>query len=99
MLRHTVLLRIDAADAAVRSERSQRLIAALESLPPHIPQIRALAVNANVIEREGNWDLALVVDVDDADALEVYRSHPEHQKVLTLISEVTSNRCAVDFPV
>ena len=99
MLRHTVLLRIDATDDAVRSERSQRLIAALESLPPSIPEIRALAVNANVVVREGNWDVALVVDVDHAEALEVYRSHPEHQKVLRLISEITSDRCAVDFPV
>lgn len=99
MLRHIVLLQVDATDQQVRAERSRQLIDALEALPPHIPEIRSLSVNANVVERPGNWDLALIVDVDDAEALEVYRGHPEHQKVLKLIAEFASDRCAVDFRV
>ena len=56
-------------------------------------------VGANVVVRPGNWDLALTVDVDDAAALEEYREHPEHQKVLRLINELVADRCAVDFAV
>ncbi|MEO6941957.1 MAG: Dabb family protein, partial [Terrimesophilobacter sp.] len=66
MLRHIVLLRVDATDQNIRSDRSRQLIDALEALPQHITEIRALSVNANVVVRPGNWDLALVVDVDDA---------------------------------
>ena len=99
MLRHMVLLQVDATDQAIRAERSRQLIEVLEALPAHIPEVRALSVKANVVERPGNWDLALVVDVDDAEALEVYRGHPEHQKALTMIAGFASGRCAVDFPV
>lgn len=97
MLRHIVSLRMDADTAEVRDSRAAQLTAALAALPAVIPEIRALSVHDNVVTRPGNWDLALVVDVDDAEALEVYRAHPEHQKVLVLINEIVADRCAVDF--
>lgn len=98
MLRHIVLMKIDADSDEVREAGSARLSAALAALPAHIPEIRALTVSANVVVRPGNWDLALTVDLDDAEALEVYREHPEHQKVVELINELVAERSAVDFP-
>lgn len=97
MLRHVVLMRLDAETDEVRQSRSAQLSAALAALPDLIPEIRSLTVNANVVTRPGNWDLALTVDLDDAADLEVYRQHPEHQKVLALIEEIVADRCAVDF--
>ncbi len=99
MLRHIVLLRMNATSDAEREASIARLTEALTSLPTHIDQIRVLTVGANVVVRPGNWDLALTVDVDDASALEEYRGHPEHQKVLALINELVADRCAVDFVV
>lgn len=99
MLRHVVLFRMKATGGAERAASVARLSGALTALPPHIDQIRALSVGANVLQRPGNWDLALTVDVDDAAALEVYRVHPEHQKVLALVDELAAERCAVDFTV
>lgn len=97
MLRHVVLMRLDAETDEVRQSRSAQLSAALAALPDLIPEIRSLTVNANVVTRPGNWDLALTVDLDDAADLEVYRQHPEHQKVLALIEEIVADRSAVDF--
>ena len=97
MLRHIVSMRIDADTDEVRQLRSAQLSAALAALPAHIPEIRNLTINANVVVRPGNWDLALIVDFDDAEALEVYREHPEHQKVLELINAIAAERAAVDF--
>ncbi len=97
MLRHVVLMRLDAGTDEVREARSARLSAALAALPDLIPEIRSLQVNANVVTRPGNWDLALTVDLDDAADLEVYRQHPEHRKVLALIEEIVADRSAVDF--
>lgn len=99
MLRHVVLMRLDADSDGVRQARSSQLSAALAALPDVIPEIRSLTVNANVVTRPGNWDLALTVDVDDAADLEVYRQHPEHQKVLALIEEIVADRSAVDFTI
>lgn len=97
MLRHIVLMRLDADTDELREARSAQLSAALAALPDLVPEIRSLQVNANVVTRPGNWDLALTVDLDDAADLEVYRRHPEHQKVLALIEEIVADRSAVDF--
>ncbi len=99
MLRHIVLFRMKATADAERASSVERLSGALLALPAHIGEIRALSVGANILERPGNWDLALTVDVDDLDALEVYRLHPEHKKVLALVDELAAERCAVDFTV
>lgn len=99
MLRHIVLMRLEADTEEVRLARSARLSAALAALPDLIPEVRSLTVNANVLSRPGNWDLALTVDVDDAAGLDVYREHPEHRKVLALIEEVVADRSAVDVIV
>jgi hypothetical protein len=90
---------MDAETDAERNARAGRIRDALTALPPHIPQIIRLEVGANSIVRPGNWDLALTVDVADAVALELYRGHPEHQKVLQLINELVADRCAVDFDI
>ncbi len=97
-LRHVVMMKMDAASAHERTEHATRLAAALRALPPHIEQILALEVGVNTLENPGNWDLALTVDVADEHALELYRNHPEHLKVLQLIQELVADRCAVDHP-
>ena len=99
MLRHIVLMRLDAETDEVRLVRSAQLAAALAALPDRIPEIRSLTVNENVLNRPGNWDLALTVDVDDEAGLQVYREHPEHRKVLALIEEIVAERSAVDVIV
>lgn len=97
MLKHIVLMRLDAAEDQERQARSAQLSAALAALPAHIPEIKGLTINGNVVSRPGNWDLALVVDLDDAADLEVYREHPEHQKVTALINRIVAERSAVDI--
>ncbi len=96
MLRHIVLMRLEADTEEQRLARSAQLSGALAALPDLIPQIRSLTVDANVLSGRGNWDLALTVDVDDEAGLEVYREHPEHWKVLALIAEIVADRSAVD---
>jgi len=99
MLRHIVLLRMNATTSAERASSVARISGALAALPAQINQIRDLSVGTNVVDRPGNWDLALTVDLDDAVALEEYREHPEHHKVLELINQLVADRCAVDFTV
>ncbi len=99
ILRHVVLMKMAAGLSEESSKRAALLAAELEALPHHIEQILALSVGMNTIENPGNWDLALTVDVADEDALNVYRTHPEHLKVAQLINEIVAERCAVDFMV
>ncbi|GAA4342647.1 hypothetical protein GCM10023087_02230 [Microbacterium rhizosphaerae] len=60
-----------------------------------VPSIGALSVGPNVID--GNWDVALVADFEDAQALDAYQTHPVHQEVVAYVRSVVSDRVAVDF--
>ena len=99
ILRHVVMMKMVAASAEERTERAVLLAAELEALPSKVDQILALSVGVNTLENPGNWDLVLTVDVADAAALEAYRTHPEHLKVLKLIQQIVADRCAVDYLV
>lgn len=99
MLRHVVLMRMNAATDKGRARQADRLSHALTALPPQIEEIRALSVGLNILENPGNWDVALTVDLDDETSLAAYRRHPEHLKVMELISHLVGERCAVDFAV
>ena len=99
ILRHVVMMKMAAASPEERDERAALLAAELEALPPHIEHILALSVGVNSLESRGNWDLVLTVDVADEAALDAYRTHPEHVKVVELIQQIVADRCAVDFLV
>lgn len=97
MLKHIVSMRMKADNSQDRAAQVEELSAALTGLVGKVEQIRSLAVERNVVERPGNWDLALIVDFDSADDLEIYRAHPDHVKVIELINVLVADRCAVDF--
>jgi Stress responsive A/B Barrel Domain. len=98
-LRHVVTWKIAEVEPALKAEQIARIRSGLEALLPLVPGIRALEVGVNDVSSPGNWDLVLVADYDDADALRRYVEHPEHQKVAGYIRSVVSERSAVDFLV
>lgn len=91
------MMRIAGDSSEQRAERTALLAAELEALPPKIEQIVALSVGVNSLDLPGNWDLVLTVDVADEEALNSYRTHPEHLKVVALMQHGVADRCAVDF--
>lgn len=99
MLRHIVSMKLAGGTADGRAKNAADLTEALNNLVGQVDQIRALTVASNIVARPGNWDLILIVDLDNAVDLELYREHPEHVKVAELIARVVAERCAVDFPV
>ncbi|MBA8815313.1 hypothetical protein FHX48_000365 [Microbacterium halimionae] len=94
-IRHIVAWKLAASDEATRSEHSESVISALTALKGLVPEIQHITVGAGVVE--GNWDLALIVDVADLAALDAYQNHPAHQAVLPLVRSVVSDRVAVDI--
>ena len=99
MIRHIVCWKLTATDADTKSAHADEIARLMNELPALIPEVRALQVGKNTLYPEVNWDVVLVADFDDADALERYASHPEHQRVGTYIGQVRSDRIAVDFEV
>lgn len=98
-LRHVVTWKLAETDAEVRAEQIERIRSGLEALPALVNEIRAFQVGVNALTAGDNFDIVLVSDFDDADALARYVVHPEHQKVAGYIRSVVSGRSAVDFEV
>jgi hypothetical protein len=98
-IRHVVAWKLAAADAATRAEQAAEISRLLHTLPSLVPEIRDLEVGINALELEGNFDVVLIADFDDEDALQRYGAHPEHQKVASYIHSVVADRTAVDYRV
>jgi hypothetical protein len=100
MIRHVVLWRLkEGVEGRPRSESAKLIKAQLEALPALVPEIRRLEVGEDVLKEEASWDLCLVVDFDDLEALRRYQDHPEHKKVAELVARTRELRAAVDYKV
>ena len=94
-LRHVVLLTFK---VETESARIDAIIGALEALPGHIEEIRSFTVRSDAGLADGNADLVIVADFDDADAWRRYQNHDEHQRVLVeLIRPSLAGRSAAQF--
>lgn len=98
-LRHVVAWKLATEDAALKIEQAQAIADGLLALRGVVPQILEISVGPNTAYLGANWDVALVADFADIEALEAYAVHPEHQKVVAYVRSVVSDRVAVDFEV
>jgi hypothetical protein len=72
--------------------------AALNSLAATLPEVRSLAVGADLGLREGNAGFGVAATFDDVDAFKVYADHPEHVRVVKeLIGPNITGRHPVQF--
>ncbi|MBN9153599.1 MAG: Dabb family protein [Microbacterium sp.] len=94
-LRHVVAWKLAADDESTRVAQAREIADRLRALVGVIPSIGTMTVGPNIIE--GNWDVALVADFADRDALDAYVVHPVHQDVVAYVRSVVSDRVAVDF--
>jgi hypothetical protein len=95
MFRHVVLLRLVPEATA---EQRQAVLDGLATLPGQIPELRSYVFGPDAGISEGNFDLAVVAEVDDADAYRAYATHPAHLAVIAeLIRPILAERVAVQF--
>lgn len=94
-IRHVVSWQLTATDPAEKAESVESIRTALHSLVGVVDDIRSLKVGADVVGG-ANWDVVLIADFDDVDAVGRYQVHPAHQEVAALIRSLVANRSAVD---
>src|SRR5690554_2894219 len=99
MLRHIVSWKLDGGDVAEVDAQVERIATDLESLSGRIPEIISIRVVRNVVRQGHNFDDAVIVDVEDADALNVYIDHPAHVEAAAYLKSVTVQRACVDYVV
>jgi len=93
MFRHVVTLTLlPDAPAAARDE----IVTALRTLPAQVPSIRGYAIGTDAGIDDGNADIVVVADFDDADGYVAYRDDPTHRQMIRdLILPVLAARSAV----
>lgn len=97
MVNHVVLFKLkdfpDKEKTLIRNE----LKSLLEGLPGKIDDLKFLEVGINHELNSGNFDLVLTSHFENIEALNRYRVHPEHVKILKRFAETTELRAAVDY--
>ncbi len=80
MLRHVVMMKFSdqATDADITA-----IVDGLEALPGIVPEIRNYSVGRDAELVEGNYQLVVVADFDDADGFAGYNSNADHVAVIT----------------
>ena len=100
MIKHIVMFRLkESAMGRSKNENLQELKILLESLQEKIPVVKCLEVGINMGKSASASDIALYSEFDDMQALENYRIHPEHVKVVDYIDKICSERRVADYEV
>jgi len=95
MIRHVVLMRFTPESTV---EQQQAMLAALRTLPDHLPEIRSYHAQPGLGLRDGSWDAVVVADFDDAAGWRTYIEDPEHQRIIAeLIQPIASERGSLQY--
>ncbi len=98
MFKHIVMWQLDRSVSDRPNKDNAELIkSTLEKLPSLISQISSYEVGINLYDDDRYFDVVLISEFNDHKDFEIYRSHPEHLKAVTLIRELTGKACFVDF--
>jgi len=97
MVRHIVMLKLFSNEE--KRNNIQILTSKLEKLPQKVEQIKLYEVNKNISPKKNAYDIILISEFENFEALDVYRTHPEHVKVLNVIKKVTEKSAFIDYEV
>ncbi|MDQ1124550.1 Dabb family protein [Microbacterium trichothecenolyticum] len=97
-IRHIVLWKLAADDADTRALHAEQISERLQGLVGVVTEIEHLEVGQNVAFPHSNWDVALVSEFADVEALQRYQVHPAHQEVAAFVRSVVAERSSVDYP-
>jgi hypothetical protein len=94
VLRHVVLFRWNEGTEPARVDRIE---AELRAMLDRLEIVRAWSLGRDAGLREGNADMALVVDLDDADAFRAYSADAGHQRLLNELILPAGTRFGVQY--
>jgi hypothetical protein len=98
MIRHVVCFTLTAANDAERAADISQMQERLGALVGVIPGLVSMSLKPDLGLLEDHWDVVLISEHDDVEALEGYQAHPAHQEAGAFIRSVTnSDRVTVDY--
>jgi hypothetical protein len=98
MVRHIVMWTLaESAESKSKEENLREVKIRLESLKASIPEIQFLEVGMNINSSEDAYDVVLVTEFKNEEALEHYQNHPDHIKVRDFLRKVRLRHAVVDY--
>lgn len=96
MITHIVFWQLkEHAEGRTKAQNIEIITKKLCELKEIIPGLISLEVGTNI--NDGEYDAGLVTVFEDAEALNNYKTHPEHIKVSEFVKSVRLGRACVDF--
>ncbi|HEX3033512.1 MAG TPA: Dabb family protein [Thermodesulfobacteriota bacterium] len=102
MIKHIVMWRLKGfadGSGSSKEENAKKLKQYLEALKDKISEIRHIEVGINISGSDAASDVVLYSEFDSMEDLEAYQKHPEHQKIVSFVNEIRSERRVVDYKV
>lgn len=96
-IRHIVTWKLVTTDPAERAEQGARISELLNGLVGVVPGLIAVEVGVNSAGPETNWDVVLVSEIADEEALTSYQTHPKHLEVVDYVRSVVAERSGIDY--
>jgi hypothetical protein len=98
MFNHIVLFKLrNFEDEAQKSLVRKQIANALLDLKGKIAELKQIEVGENFELNNTSFDISLITRFDSVEGFEIYRDHPEHQKVVQLVRANNVDRAAVDY--
>ena len=98
MVKHIVMFRIK-GNAETKKQNTHMFKDKLDELKNKIPEVKYLDTGINVSESPSSFDLVLTTHFDTSSDLDIYRNHPDHQKVVGIIKEIVNEVAVVDYSI
>ena len=96
MVTHIVMWNLkEEAEGAGKEQNAAIMKERLEALVGKIPGLISLTVGRNVMPT--GYDLCLLGQYEDIEALKLYRDHPLHKEVQQFVHKVITDRVSCDF--
>jgi hypothetical protein len=95
MIRHVVMMKLI---AATTDADKSAMVEALGELPGLVPEIRSYSIGVDAGLGEGNFDLVVIGDFDDANGYAAYASNADHQRVVVeYLRPALAERVAIQY--
>lgn len=101
MVKHIVMWNLkEEALGNTKEENAILIKEKLEALKADIPELKYIEVginNKNYAPK--NYDVVLISEFENFEALYEYKVHPKHQEAGKFVGKVTETRAAVDYKI
>ena len=93
MIKHVVMFKLKDRN----KKNIDKIVNALKTLEGNIDVLRSTEIGVNFTESERSYDIVLLTEFDNRNALNAYGPHPNHIPVVEIVRSLCSGSVVVDY--